>query len=658
MLFLTLLFHAFAEEDSWNVSAPPFPTKNITIDTTQGTWMSIDIHPDGSTLLFDLLGDIYELPIQGGKAKALTSGMAWDMQPQYSHDGSMISFTSDRDGGDNIWVMDQDGQNPEPKTTESYRLLNSPVWSADDQYIAARKHYTKHRSLGTGEIWLYSVERGSGVALTKKTTDQKDVGEPHFSQDGQYLYFSKDDTSGTNFSYNKDPNQEIYAIYRIDLETGKKEKVTGGSGSALRPVPSPNNQSLAFVRRQRGKTQLMMKDLGTGKETILTDTLDHDLQETWAIHGVYPIFSFDSQGENIFYWANGHIWKYSIEKGTNTNIPFHVQDTRAVANAVGESNRLEQRTFQPKMIRGAVVSPDKKSLLYEANGFIWNYDFRSQKAMRYTSIENGHEYDPLWSRDGTLTLHAQWTDDNLSEIFLTTKEQKSKRIAIPKGHYRSPVLSPDNTSIIVRRTNGGWIRSSLYGTDTGIFQYNIQKGSWKKLLHSGTHPHFGKSNHYLFYNSSREKYKTLMRLDLRTFETREIAHSVKATRILMAPNEQNIAFHESYNVHQVPYPPHSKSITLSTKEKSLPFQTLSKNGAWNMHYAHDGSELLWTQGHTLFRHHKKTTETQILQKITTDKPKGIAAITNARIITMEGEEVIEDGTIVWKGDRILRVGPS
>ena len=138
------------ESPKWDVNAPPGPKLDVDIDVRSGTWMSVDVSPDGSHLVFDLLGDIYILPAEGGEAHAISSGMAWDMQPKFSPDGTKIAFTSDRGGGDNIWVMGRDGASPKPITEESFRLLNAPEWSPDGRYIVARKHFTSQRSLGAG----------------------------------------------------------------------------------------------------------------------------------------------------------------------------------------------------------------------------------------------------------------------------------------------------------------------------------------------------------------------------------------------------------------------------------------------------------------------------------------------------------------------------
>ncbi|MDX1439693.1 MAG: hypothetical protein R3284_07305, partial [Rubricoccaceae bacterium] len=210
---------AFAqeEEDSWDVNAPHGPTETVAFTTTEGTWMNLDVSPDGSEIVFDLLGDIYVLPIEGGQAERVTSGQAFDIQPRFSPDGNRISFTSDRSGGDNIWTMNTDGSDLEQVTDESFRLLNNAAWTPDGEYLIARKHFTSTRSLGAGEMWLYHRSGGEGLQLTERRNDQQDQGnEPAVSPDGRYVYFSEDNTGGSTFEYNKDPNSGIYAIRRLD----------------------------------------------------------------------------------------------------------------------------------------------------------------------------------------------------------------------------------------------------------------------------------------------------------------------------------------------------------------------------------------------------------------------------------------------------------
>ncbi|MGH8177821.1 MAG: TolB family protein [Steroidobacter sp.] len=268
---LLLNFTAIAAEDKkqseWNVSSPPGERREIPLDVRSGTWMSVDVSPDGRRIAFDLLGDLYELPIEGGEARSLSSGMAWDMQPRYSPDGARIAFTSDRAGGDNLWIMNADGSAPRQVTKEDFRLPNNAVWHPAGRYLAARKHFTTRRSLGTGEIWLYSTEGGEGVQLVKRPSEefQKELGEPAFSPDGRYVYFTQNSSPGNTFEYAQDVNKAVFSIRRFELANSKIDVAVEGSGGAVRPTPSPDGRYLAYVRRLRTKdafeTALFLKDL-------------------------------------------------------------------------------------------------------------------------------------------------------------------------------------------------------------------------------------------------------------------------------------------------------------------------------------------------------------------------------------------------------------
>lgn len=247
------------DDEKWDVTNPPGDKREIDINVTEGTWMSLDVSPDGKTIAFDMLGDIYTMPITGGKATNIASGMAWEMQPRFSPDGSRIAFTSDRAGGDNIWTMNVDGSDMKQVTKESFRLTNNPTWSADGQFIAARKHFTTSRSLGVGEIWLYHTSGGSGVQLVKKPSEahQKELGEPMFSADGRYVYYTQNTTPGPIFEYAQDSNKQIFQIKRYDMETGEINVAAGGAGGAVRPAPSPDGKYLAYVKRVRAKSMLL-----------------------------------------------------------------------------------------------------------------------------------------------------------------------------------------------------------------------------------------------------------------------------------------------------------------------------------------------------------------------------------------------------------------
>ncbi len=278
-----------ANEDSkppWDVSNPPGNWREITIDTSTSTWSFVDVSPDGKTLIFDMLGDIYQLPIDGGQAIPLTDGIEWNFQPTFSPDGKKIAFISDRDGYDNLWIMDANGENPVQITKESQHNIHNPAWSPDGQWLAARKGTVSRRSIPAGEIWLYNINGGKGIELVdhpdgKKA--QKSIGEPAFAVDGKSLYYSQDTTSGWVWQYNKDATGEIFAIKQLDLASGETKTITGGPGGAIRPTPSPDGSKLAFVKRLPNfNSAIFVKDLKTGDELPVFNELERDNQKPQA----------------------------------------------------------------------------------------------------------------------------------------------------------------------------------------------------------------------------------------------------------------------------------------------------------------------------------------------------------------------------------------
>lgn len=347
---------AQATPQKWDVERPRgVTTRTVRIDTDEGTWMNVDVSPDGSRVAFDMLGDIYVMPIGGGTPVRIGESLSYDQQPRWSPDGARIAFVSDRAGGDNIWIMNSDGSNKQQLTKEDFRLLNQPSWSPDGRYIVAKKHFTTARSLGTGEVWLYHIDGGVGVLLVKRPDEkhQKELGEPTFAPDGKSVYFTRNITPGGTFQYAQDTNREVFAIERYELESGETHRVTAGNGGAVRPTPSPDGKYLAFVRRERAKSKLYVRDLASGNEWKIYDDLDQDMQETWGVTGVYPNMDWTADSRDVVFWAGGKIRSVPVTGGQGQVIPFRVQDERVVANSLHPTVEVAPASFETKMIRWA-----------------------------------------------------------------------------------------------------------------------------------------------------------------------------------------------------------------------------------------------------------------------------------------------------------------
>jgi Tol biopolymer transport system component len=350
---------------AWDVNSPRgLRTREVRIQVDEGSWMNVDVSPDGRMIAFDLLGDLYTMPIAGGTPKRIADGLAFEHQPRFSPDGARIAFTSDRGGGDNIWVMNVDGSDKRQVTKEDFRLLNQPTWSPDGRFIAARKHFTTGRSLGTGEIWLYHVSGGGGVQLVKRASEvlQKELGEPIYAPDGKSIFYTRNVTPGPIFEYAQNSRTTLFDIERYDIGTGEVTTAVSGVGGSVRPTPSRDGKRIAFVRRENNVSKLWVKDLATGVERVIYGPLDRDVQETWAVTGVYPNLAWTRGDGAIIVWSGGKLRRVEADGSGSAIIPFRIDDTRVIVDAVHPQIAVAPDRFTTKMPRWASVSPDGRTV--------------------------------------------------------------------------------------------------------------------------------------------------------------------------------------------------------------------------------------------------------------------------------------------------------
>jgi imidazolonepropionase-like amidohydrolase/Tol biopolymer transport system component len=664
------------EEEKWDVNNPPGTRSEVPIDVDEGTWMAVDVSPDGKEIAFDLLGDLYVIPMAGGEARALTHSIAWEMQPRYSPDGRHIAFTSDAGGGDNIWIMDRDGKNPRQVTEEDFRLLNSPAWSPDGQFIAARKHFTSARSLGAGEIWLYHRSSGGdGLQMTKRPNDQKDVGEPAFSPDGRYVYYSQDITPGPVFEYNKDPNSQIYVIQRLDRETGETEAYVSGPGGSIRPTPSPDGTRLAFIRRVRGKSVLHLKDVRSGEEWPVHDALDRDMMVTWATHGVYPGMAWTPDSRSVVFWAGGKIHRLDAASRQVTVIPFHVKSTRSVTPALRFPVTVAPDRFDTRMLRWAEVSPGGDRVVYQALGHLWIKDLPNGTPRRLTRQNDHFEYFPSFSRDGRSIVYTTWDDRELGRVRVAPAGGGEGRLVIDRpGHYLEPVFTPDGRQIVYRRGEGGFLRSPLFSSDPGVYRVPAAGGEPTLITKDGEAPHFGAASDRLFLLRQADDKRQLVSVDLDGSDERTHLQSEWASELRVSPDSRWVAFIERFHVYVAPLARTGQPIDIGPETKALPVRRVTRDaGAW-LRWSGDSATVRWSLGPELYSVDLKNAfsflegapeklpdppekGTPLGFQVKSDVPSGTVAVVGARIVSMRGDEVIEDGTVVIEGNRIRAVGP-
>lgn len=663
---------------AWNVNTPPGLARTAQIDVRTGTWMSVDVSPDGQTLVFDLLGDLYTLPIAGGEAKPLTHSIAWEQQARFSPDGKQIAFLSDAGGGDNLWVMNADGSHPRAVTKEDFRMLNNPVWHPSGNYLLARKHYTGTRSAGSGEIWLYALAadaaKNKGVQLNEKPNWQKDLGEPAISPDGRYLYYSHDATPGRTFQYNKDGNGEIYKIYRQDLRDGSVEPFVQGPGGAVRPTPSPDGRYLAFVRRVRNQSTLFLKDLASGREFAAWGGLSRDLQESWAMWGVYPSFAWLPGSKELVVWAEGRIWRVDPFKGAAAEIPFHVKHTRELREPLRFAQDVAPDQFAVRQLRGAQVSPDGKRVVYSALGALYLKDLQDGAQgtpRRLTKQTDAFEFAPSWSRDGKRLVYTSWRDDEQGRIHvLDLASGKSSVVVAQPGKYLEPRLSPDGQWLVFRKVKGGSLTSPWHGLETGLFITRADgTGTPERISRDGSGAQFGAASDTLYFTrvastSEVDQRFSLIRMQLKDRSETEIARSDFASEYTVSPDGRWLGFVERSHAYVTPLPAAQgqagKVLSVGAKMDALPVRQLDVDAGHDLHWSGDSRQLHFTLGDTLFtaaaEGKDKATSRPIGFMQASDRPTGKVALTGARIVTMKGDEVIEGGTVLVDGNRIAAVG--
>jgi Tol biopolymer transport system component len=420
-------------------------TRKLEYTAKTGTWISLDVSPDGKNIAFDLLGDIYEMPITGGKAKRLTTGLAFDAQPRYSPDGKKIAFVSDKSGGDNVWTMSLDMKDTTQLTQGNNNLFTSPEWSPEGDYVVVSR--AAGPLGGAAKLYLINVESRGTIALGRPSNAAKQLGAV-YTPDGRYIYYAQ---RNGDWSYNAIFPQ--YQLFVYDKNAGQASIMSSRYGSAFRPAVSPDGNWLVFGSRNRANTGLRIRNLQSGDERWLIENVQRDEMESRAPLDVLPGYSFTPDSKSVILAYNGEIYRVSLAGGTPTKIPFEADVKVDIGPEVKFTYHVDTASVvTAKQIRSPVVSPDGKSVVFTAFDRLWIKTLPDGTPKRLTNAESG-EYHPAWSPDGRFIAYVTWDDANGGQIM---KVPAVGGTAIPLTRtaalYSNLAWNPDGTRIVATRS--------------------------------------------------------------------------------------------------------------------------------------------------------------------------------------------------------------
>ncbi len=692
---------AVAQEGGWDVSIPRGVTTEIDFTTDEGTWMSVDISPDGSWLVFDLLGHIYRVDVAGGSARALTqdSGIALNYQPRISPDGRQIAFVSDRGGMDNLWLMEADGSSPRIVAQDLNSRALTPAWTPDGQYIVIRRDEIGRG--GDGEdglgIWMHHRDGGEGLSIV----DDPTAHWPSVSPDGRHVYYHV-----VEGGRDRDALSGAYQLRRVDVDTGRVIDLTSGtsyttassrrsSGGAFAPEISPDGRWLAFARHipdgtvsskghQFGpRTALWLLDLETGSERLALDPINIAVESGDKNMRVLPGYSWSSDGRSIVISGGGGIGLLDVASGSVTSVPFEARVQRTISERARQPFRISDDPFRARFLRWHTSSLDGRLVAFEAVGRVFVQETVGQAPRRLTPEsfeENSQEFAPAWSPDGSWVAFTTWHDTDGGHVWKAPVGGGAPvRLTSEPGEYLHPAWSADGQELVMVKGSGATFRGRTLthnpwwdvvrlpangGVHTSVARIALPTGSGPERVQRRAipSPSWGPDRR-IFYPEIADEGTRLISVDPTGAD--RLVHMIfpSADEAVPSPDGQWVAFQEDNDIYLTPFPPTASGaepLRVVRGQNAVPIRQLSRTGGLFVRW-HGANSLEFGSATRYYRHDLATERTDTLDidlRIPRRQLSGSIAFANARLLTManESHEVIEEGTIVIEGRRIRCVG--
>lgn len=596
---------------------PITPVRVARFETETGTMMSLDVSPDGNTIVFDMLGDIYLLDRTGGEARPIVQGMAFDSQPVFSPDGRSVAYLSDHSGAENLWIMNADGTSPQQLSFyDDLTIFSSPEWSPDGVTLTVSRFWEGENAY---ELFAFPADAPSlGTSLRPTTGAGGGAGERStlgsvFAPDRRSICFETLEGGTPSFDH-----LDTWQIKCRDLETGDETLLPLPGGDAddivpvVRPVLSPDGKKLAYVERRSGETRLMIYDRENGDIRFLS-RLDPDSLQASLWHDAVPRFDFTPDGQSLVVNLDGGFTELAIDGSAQNPIPFKVQVEQPLGPLVRTQIPLETGPVEARLIQWPALSPDGKRLAFSALGQVYLSSADAEGApVEPLTADGANGYHPAWSDDGGSLLYVSWDKAEGGAVWqVNVKSGEAKKVTTEPAFYSHPVFAPDGENLIavrspVKARNETYME---YGQlrEAELVEIPLSGGNARTLIEGriGGKPVVSSDGKSVFINSDQGVERVELKDGARSVATQALgpswyfqSDSVPADDIRISPDGQwAIAqITEQLYLYAVPQPGDGM-INLIADDRVFP---LTRIGGDFAGWSADGQSLFWSVGSSSF----------------------------------------------------------
>jgi Tol biopolymer transport system component len=389
------------------------PAVHTTVTLTEGTNMSATVSPNHSTIVVDLQGMLWSIPLRGGAARQLTDPLLEPTRPDYSPKGDAVAFQAYKGGTFHIWIMKPDGTGVR-QLTDGHGDDRDPRFSPDGASVA----FSSDRAFkGSYDIWVADVATGQ---LTQRTSGPEDEYEPAWSPDGAEIAF----VSGTGSNGT--------TIQAVNASGAMRTLATAPRGGHVNsPSVSPDGKKVAYTLMSGTKSELVVSGspvIGAGDD-------------------VFPFYVTWLSPNRILFTGNGKIRIATVDSGKTEDIPFQAQVALDRPGYQHKRFDLDSAAVKPvKGIVGPALSPDGKRILFQALNQIWVMDIGG-KPQALTN-DKFYKEDPAWSHDGKQIAYSSDKAGTEDIYILDMATKTEKRVTTsPDSAEVSVAWSPDGKTL-------------------------------------------------------------------------------------------------------------------------------------------------------------------------------------------------------------------